>query len=86
MKQTLSQSNAWQKRIGAIGEDGARAWPEETISGRAYARPAHTLDLNASAFVVYDVFRSESDAALIEALRAAVEQHVEDKPQTDERA
>lgn len=59
-------------RIGTIGKDGARHWPALTVTGRAYTRPAHTLDIGEGCFVVYDAFPSEDTPALIEALKATL--------------
>jgi len=68
----MKQTSWLSKRVGAIREDGARAWPDETITGRAYTRPANTLDLTAAAFIVYDAFPAEGVDGLIEQARKAL--------------
>ena len=59
-------------RIGTINADGARDWPERTISGQPYTRPASTLDIGAGAFIVYDAFPPANTPELIEAARAFI--------------
>jgi len=59
-------------RVGTIHADGSRIWPERTISGQTYTRPAHTLDIGGGAFIVYDVFRPANTADLIAAARASI--------------
>lgn len=59
-------------RIGTINADGARTWPERTISGQVYTRPAHTRDIGAGAFIVYDPFPPANTSELIDAARALI--------------
>jgi len=59
-------------RIGTINADGTRIWPERTISGQVFTLPAHTLDIGAGAFVVYDAFPPANTPELIEAARAFI--------------
>jgi hypothetical protein len=59
-------------RIGTINADGARDWPERTISGQPYTRPASTLDIGAGAFIVYDAFPPANTPELIDAARAFI--------------
>lgn len=59
-------------RIGTINADGSRIWPECTISGQAYTRPAHTLDIGTRSFIVYDPFPAANLPELIEAAVAIV--------------
>jgi hypothetical protein len=59
-------------RIGSINADGARTWPERTISGQVYTRPAHTLDIGAGAFIVYDPFPPANTAQLIDEARTLI--------------
>lgn len=59
-------------RIGTINADGARVWPERTISGQAYTRPAGTLDIGGGAFIVYDTFPPANLSELIDQARAYV--------------
>lgn len=59
-------------RIGTINADGARTWPERTISGQVYTRPASTLDIGVGAFIVYDAFPPANTAQLIDQARAFI--------------
>jgi len=59
-------------RIGVIHADGTRVWPEHTLSGQTYTRPAHTRDIGYGAFIVYDPFPPADTAALMAAAIAFV--------------
>lgn len=59
-----------KNRVGTINADGSRIWPERTISGQTYTRPAHTLDIGGGAFIVYDPFPPAHTTDLIAEARA----------------
>ena len=57
------------KRIGVRTAQGVTAWPELSISGRAYRRPCTTVGLDAAHFVVIDTFPMPAYQEEIETLR-----------------
>jgi hypothetical protein len=60
-------------RIGIRNAEGVSAWPELSISGRAYRRPCTTIGLDdAGHFVVIDTFPMPSYLEEIETLRSAI--------------